>query len=122
MSAGNENSPRPEGTATSDNERTDHIVRNFYLAATGVEPTPAQIQAQRDVLNAAAAQGSAQVQAALESFGRSMFAGQVNDANITNQQFVTNLSEGFLQRGPDGVSHSTDSDHHRLMQTGAGAE
>ena len=31
-----------------------------------------------------------------------MFAAQVNDGSITNQQFVTNLYEGFLQRGPDG--------------------
>lgn len=91
------------GTATSDNERTDHIVRNFYLAATGVEPTSGQIQTERDVLNVAAAQRVEDVQTALESFGRSLFAGQVNDPNITNQQFVTNLYEGFLQRGPDAA-------------------
>jgi RHS repeat-associated protein len=43
------------------------------------------------------------VQAALESFGRSMFASQVTDSSITDQQFVTNLYEGFLQRGPDAA-------------------
>ena len=89
------------GTATSDNQRTDQIVNNFYLAASGVNATPTQLQAQRDVLNAAAVQGVTQVQAALESFGRGLFAAQVNDGSITNQQFVTNLYEGFLQRGPD---------------------
>ncbi len=30
-----------------------------------------------------------------------MFAAQVNDAGLSNTQFVTNLYEAFLQRGPD---------------------
>jgi hypothetical protein len=33
--------------------------------------------------------------------GRALFAAQVNDFSIPAQQFVTNLYEGFLQRGPD---------------------
>src|SRR5947207_3538197 len=33
--------------------------------------------------------------------GRALFALQVSDYSISDQQFVTNLYEGFLQRGPD---------------------
>jgi RHS repeat-associated protein len=33
--------------------------------------------------------------------GRSLFAAQVTDYSISDQQFVTNLYEGFMQRGPD---------------------
>jgi RHS repeat-associated protein len=59
------------------------------------------LQTQRDALNAAAAQGLSQVQALAETFGRSLFTAQVNDAGLSNTQFVTNLYEAFLQRGPD---------------------
>ena len=89
------------GTASSDNERTEHIVNNFYLGAYGTNATASQLQQQRDALNVAAAQGQAQVQTQAESFGRSLFAGQINDGSISNTQYVTNLYEGFLQRGPD---------------------
>lgn len=51
-------------------------------------------------LNAAAAQGQAEVQAQAESMGRALFAGQINE-RMSDTQFVTNLYEGFLQRGPD---------------------
>ena len=59
------------------------------------------MQQQRDALNAAAAQSQAAVQTQAENFGRSLFTGQVNDNSISNTQYVTNLYEGFLQRGPD---------------------
>jgi RHS repeat-associated protein len=89
------------GTAASDNERTEHFVNNFYLGARGTSATSTELQQQRDALNAAAGQGMSQVQAQAESFGRSLFAAQVNDGSISNTQFVTNLYEAFLQRGPD---------------------
>jgi RHS repeat-associated protein len=89
------------GTAASDNERTEHLVNNFYLGARGTNATPTELQQQRDALNAAAAQGLSQVQAQAETFGRGLFAGQVNDGSISNTQYVTNLYEAFLQRGPD---------------------
>jgi RHS repeat-associated protein len=89
------------GTAASDNERTEHLVNNFYLGAYGRNATSTELQTQRDALNAAAAQTLIQVQAQAESFGRSLFVAQVNDGSISNTQFVTNLYEGFLQRGPD---------------------
>jgi len=87
--------------AWGDNERTDHFVNNFYLGAYGRNATPTELQQQRDALNAAAAQGLSQVQTQAETFGRSLFAGQVNDGSISNTQYVTNLYEAFLQRGPD---------------------
>ncbi|HBB87171.1 MAG TPA: hypothetical protein DC047_06110 [Blastocatellia bacterium] len=89
------------GTAASDDERTDHFVNNFYRGAYGLDATSTQIQQQRDALNAAAAQSQATVQAQAETFGRSLFVGQVNDSSISDTQYVTNLYEAFLQRGPD---------------------
>jgi hypothetical protein len=58
----------------------------------------------RSATNAkAAAQGQTQVQAQAETLGRTVFAPQVTDLSVPAQQFVTNLYEGFLQRGPDGL-------------------
>lgn len=71
------------------------------LLAYGRDATSTELQQQRDALNTAAAQGLAQVQAQLETMGRSLFAGQVSDYSISDQQFGTNLYEGFLQCGPD---------------------
>jgi RHS repeat-associated protein len=89
------------GSAASDNERTEHFVNNFYLGAYGRFATASELQQQRDALNAAAAQGLSQTQVQAEAMGRSLFATQVNDYSITDQQYVINLYEGFLQRGPD---------------------
>jgi len=89
------------GTSTSDNQRTENFVNNFYLGAFGRNADATELQQQRDALNAAAAQSQAAVQTQAETFGRSLFAGQVNDASLSNTQYVTNLYEAFLQRGPD---------------------
>ena len=91
------------GSATSDNQRTESFVNNFYLGAYGRNATSTELQQQRDALNAAAGQGLSQVQSQAEAMGRSLFASQVTDYSITDQQFVTNLYEGFLQRGPSTV-------------------
>jgi RHS repeat-associated protein len=89
------------GTASSDNERTEHFVNNFYLAVFGVNATPTQLQQQRDRLNNAAALGYSNVQAEAEAMGRELLASQVTNFSINETQFVTNLYEAFLQRGPD---------------------
>jgi RHS repeat-associated protein len=89
------------GTATSDNQRTEHIVNNFYLGALGRDANSSELATERDALNNAAAQGLTQVQSELENFARSIFASQIYDYSMSDQQFVTNLYEGFLQRGPD---------------------
>jgi RHS repeat-associated protein len=89
------------GTSGSDDERTDAFINKFYLAATGAFASPSDLQQKRAQLNAAAAQGPAAAQAAAEAMGRSLFASQVTDLSLPAQQFVTNLYEGFLQRGPD---------------------
>jgi RHS repeat-associated protein len=89
------------GTSTSDNQRTEQFVNNFYLGAYGRNATATELQQQRDAMNAAAAQGQASVQTQAETMGRALFAAQVNDASLSNTQYVTNLYEAFLQRGPD---------------------
>jgi len=79
------------GTATSDNERTERFVNDFYLGAYGRNATLTELQQQRDALNAAAAQGQSQVQTQAETMGRTLLASQVSDLGIPAQQFVTNL-------------------------------
>ena len=41
------------------------------------------------------------MQSAAQTMGQNVFAPQLTDTTISDQQFVTNLYEGFLQRGPD---------------------
>jgi hypothetical protein len=53
---------------------------------------------ERDALNNAAAQGLTQVQAELENFARSIFASQIYDYSISDQQFVTRLRQISAQR------------------------
>lgn len=89
------------GGAASDDQRTDTFINRFYLGVYGRGATAAELQQRRGELNGAAAQGLSQVQAAAEAMGRQLFAAQVTDYTITDQQYVTNLYEGFLQRGPD---------------------
>lgn len=89
------------GNSTSDGQRTENFVTNFYQGAFSAPPSPTQLASQSATLNNAAALGQAQVISAAETMGRNLFAGQVNDAGLSNTQFVTNLYEGFLQRGPD---------------------
>jgi RHS repeat-associated protein len=97
------------GTATSDNQRTEQFVNNFYLGAYGRPATSTELQQYRDDLNGAAAEGQSGVQSHAEAMGRTLFASQVSDLSLPAQQFVTNLYEGFLQRGPDagGLSYWT---------------
>ncbi|HEY6807101.1 MAG TPA: DUF4214 domain-containing protein [Pyrinomonadaceae bacterium] len=89
------------GTVNSDNERTEHFVNNFYLAVSGTNASPSQLQQQRDRLNNAAAVSYATVQGEAEAIGRELLGPQVTDLNVSETQFVTNLYEAFLQRGPD---------------------
>jgi RHS repeat-associated protein len=89
------------GTATSDNQRTESFVNNFFLGADGRAANSQELQQNRDSLNAAAAVGLSNVQSAAQQMGQNIFAPQLTDATISDQQFVTNLYEAFLQRGPD---------------------
>jgi hypothetical protein len=89
------------GSATGDDQRTDQFINNLYLATTGAAATPTQLQQQRNRLNAEAAQGLVFVKDEAEEIGRELFASQVTNFSISEVQFVTNLYEGFLQRGPD---------------------
>jgi RHS repeat-associated protein len=87
------------GTATSDGQRTDNYVTNFYQGALGRPPDANELSTNSATLNSAV--GQSQVISAAETMGRNLFAAQVNDAGLSNTQYVTNLYEGFLQRGPD---------------------
>lgn len=89
------------GTSVSDDQRTDRYVHAFYLAAYGRHATATELLQQRARLNAKAAEGQSAVQAEAELMGRELFASQVTDQSIADEQYVTNLYEGFLQRGPD---------------------
>jgi hypothetical protein len=76
------------GTAASDNERTEHFINNFYLAATGVSATSTQLQQQRDRLNSAADIDLLHVQSEAEAMGRELLASQVTNFSISETQFV----------------------------------
>jgi RHS repeat-associated protein len=89
------------GSASSDNDRTEHFVNNFYLASLGRAATSTELQSQRDRLNNAAAVSYATVQGEAETMGRELLASQVTNFSVSETQFVTNLYEAFLQRGPD---------------------
>ncbi len=89
------------GGAASDDERTDRFIHLFYLGAYSRIATAAELQEKRGQLNAAAAQGPEALKVAAEAMGRSLFAPQVTDLSLPAEQYVTNLYEGFLQRGPD---------------------
>ncbi len=89
------------GAATSDSQRTENYVTNFYQGALARPPDANELATNSATLNSAAAQGQSQVISAAETMGRNLFAAQVNDASLSNTQYVTNLYEGFLQRGPD---------------------
>jgi RHS repeat-associated protein len=89
------------GSSASDNQRTENLVNNFYLGAYGTFPNSTQLQQQRDRLNNKAAEGLVQVKAEAEAMGRELLAAQVTDFSISDGQYVTNLYESFLQRGPD---------------------
>jgi hypothetical protein len=89
------------GNLISDNQRTEHFVNNFYLAALGRDANSTELQQQRHRLNNAAAVSYATVQGEAEAMGRELLASQVTNFSISETQFVTNLYEVFLQRGPD---------------------
>jgi len=81
------------GTATSDGQRTENFVTNFYQGALARPPDATELATNSATLNNAAAQGQSQVISAAETMGRNLFAPQVNDANLSNIQFVTNRCE-----------------------------
>lgn len=89
------------GSASSDNQRTENYVNKLYLAALGRDATSTEMQQQRDRLNNAAAVSFATVQGEAETIGRELMASQVTNFSVSESQFVTNLYEAFLQRGPD---------------------
>ena len=95
------------GVSTGDNERVEHYIKNFYLGAYGREPNASELQQQTARLNTAAAQGQSAVVAEAEQMGRELFSSQVTDQTISDTQYIINLYEGFLQRGPDqgGLNH-----------------
>jgi RHS repeat-associated protein len=89
------------GTATSDSQRTGSFVNNFFLGANGSNASPSDFQTYSNSLNTAAALGLSNVQSAAQQMGQAVFTPQLTDTTISDQQFVTNLYEAFLQRGPD---------------------
>ncbi|HEY0171474.1 MAG TPA: DUF4214 domain-containing protein [Pyrinomonadaceae bacterium] len=96
------------GDASSDGERRDRIIHVFHLGADGRIANSSELDNWRGQLDAAAA-GPDEVKAKAELLGRGLFAAQVGDLSLPSGQFVTNLYESFLQRGPDadGLAHWT---------------
>jgi len=89
------------GTSTGDNQRTENLINNFYLGAYGRFATSTELWQQSARLNNKAAEGLWPVQSEAETMGRELLAAQVTDYSISDGQYVKNLYESFLQRGPD---------------------
>jgi len=91
------------GTASGgDNQRVEHFVQEFYYGALQREPTSAEMQQQTQRLNNAAALGQSQVVSEAQAMGRDIFQATNYNSNHTDQEYVTDLYEAFLQRAPDG--------------------
>ena len=89
------------GDEASEGERRDRLIHAFHLGAYGRFANATELDTWRAQLDAAAALGADNVKATAETLGRGLFAAQVSDLTLPAGQFVTNLYEGFLQRGPD---------------------
>ena len=91
------------GTASGgDNQRVDHFIDEFYLGAYNRFPTTTERQQQEQRLNNAAAVSQSQVVAEARLMGAEVFQATNYNSTHTNSQYVTELYEAFLQRGPDG--------------------
>lgn len=89
------------GSAESDGQRRDRLIHVFHLGAYGMIANSTELTLRRGQLDAAAAIGPGELKVKVELMGRELFAAQVADLSLPAQQFVTNLYESFLQRGPD---------------------
>jgi RHS repeat-associated protein len=85
-----------------DNQRVDHFIQAFYQGALQREPTSAETQNKRQRLNNAAAVSQEQVVAEAQNIGVEIFESTNYNNSRTDQQYVRDLYEAFLQRAPDG--------------------
>lgn len=88
--------------AGGENQRVEAFIRNFYYGAMQREPTAAEMQQQSQRLNGAAALGQSQVVAETQAMGDEIFQATNYSGGSTDQEYVTDLYEAFLQRAPDG--------------------
>jgi RHS repeat-associated protein len=85
------------GTASGgDTQRVEHFVQGFYFGALQREPTSAEMQQQTQRLN------NGDVVTEAQAIGREIFQTTNYNSSHTDQQYVTDLYEAFLQRVPDG--------------------
>jgi YD repeat-containing protein len=87
----------------------DQFVKDFYQGAMGRQPTAAELQDRAGRLNQAS--GDSQLLAEAQGLGALLFTSAEYAArNRTDQQYVTDLYLGYLQRAPDsgGLNHWTN--------------
>jgi RHS repeat-associated protein len=88
--------------ASSDVKRIQRFVKNLYFNAFARDATTNELQTQTAALGTAGNQSSAQLLTTAKSITRTQFESSEYAArNRTDTQFVTDLYNVYLQRGPD---------------------
>lgn len=90
------------GASSTENERTEHMLWNIYLGATGTVPSAAQMESDINALNLASASGKEAVIAKARELARAQIESTAYASrNRTNQQYVQDLYQAFWQRTPE---------------------
>ncbi len=90
-------------TVTSgDVQRLQRFVKNLYYNALAREATPTELQQKMNTLAAAGVQGEAQLLTSARAISRALFeSAEYIARGRTDVQYVTDLYNSYLQRGPD---------------------
>ncbi|MGH9968423.1 MAG: DUF4214 domain-containing protein, partial [Pyrinomonadaceae bacterium] len=90
-------------TVTSgDVQRLKRFVKNLYFNIFAREATAAELQQEMDTLGQAGVQGEAQLLTTARSIARGLFqSSEYSARGRTDSQYVTDLYNSYLQRGPD---------------------
>jgi RHS repeat-associated protein len=89
--------------ASGDPDRVRRFVKNLYYNALARDPSAGELQTQADALAQAGAQGGeSQLLTTARSMARGLFQSSEYVArNRTDAEYVTDLYNSYLQRGPD---------------------
>jgi RHS repeat-associated protein len=88
--------------SSGDVQRLRRFVKNLYYNALARDPSANELQQQMDTLAQAGVQGEAQLLTTARSIARGLFQSSEYIARgRTDPQYVTDLYNAYLQRGPD---------------------
>jgi RHS repeat-associated protein len=83
----------------------EQFIKNFYQGALNRQPTSAELQSWNNLLRQSYNQGQTQLLQAAQNMGQQLFiSSEYINRNRTDHEYVYDLYEAFLQRGPDQPS------------------